>query len=73
MSRALNIDATVADVTAMSVKHAAAISAIEPLLPRGTHVVFMNAKDAVTMAQAYGSRVLSGAVKRAPWASRRDI
>lgn len=73
MSRALNIDATVADVTVMSAKHGAVISAIEPLLPQGTHVVFMNSKDAATMAHVYGSRILSGAVKRAPWASRRGI
>lgn len=71
MSRALNVDATVAEVVALSAKHKAAISAIEPLLPRGTRVVFMNADDAAVVARAYRTRVLKGAVTRTPWQQRR--
>ena len=67
MSRALNIDATVAHVTATAAKHNAAISAIEPLDPRGTRVVFMNAQDAAAIAQVYGKKILEGAVTRTPW------
>jgi ABC-type sugar transport system substrate-binding protein len=70
MSRALNIDATLDAVVAMSAKHSAAISAIEPLLPRGTRVVFMNADGAAAVARAYGTRVLNGAVTREPWKQR---
>jgi ABC-type sugar transport system substrate-binding protein len=70
MSRALNIDATLDAVVAMSAKHNAAISAIEPLLPRGTRVVFMNADGAAVVARAYGSKVMAGAVTREPWKQR---
>ncbi|MET0308752.1 MAG: hypothetical protein ABW023_08605 [Sphingomonas sp.] len=70
MSRALNIDAPVDAVIAMSAKHKAAISAIEPLMPKGTRVVFMNADDAAVIAQAYRTRILSGAVVREPWRQR---
>lgn len=66
MSRAVNIDATVDHVTAMSARHNAAISAIEPLLPRGTRVVYMNAGDAAVVAGAYGARVMTGKVTRTP-------
>jgi hypothetical protein len=67
MSRVLNIAATLDHVVALSAKHNAAISAIEPLSPSGTRVVFMNADDAAVVARAYGSRVLTGPVKRTPW------
>ncbi|WP_213980621.1 hypothetical protein [Sphingomonas sp. dw_22] len=70
MSRAVNIDAPVDAVIAMSAKHNAAISAIEPLQPRGTRVVFMNADDAAVVARAYGARVLNGAITREPWKQR---
>lgn len=71
MSRALNVDATVAHVVALSAKHNAAISAIEPLLPQGTRVVFVNADDAAVIARAYGAKVLTGAVTRERWQQRR--
>jgi hypothetical protein len=71
MSRALNIDATHDDVVAMAAKHKATISAIEPLDPKGTRVVFMNGDGAAAVARAYGTRVLTGAVIRTPWRQRR--
>ncbi|TGX56169.1 hypothetical protein E5A73_03475 [Sphingomonas gei] len=64
MSRALNIDADTATVIAMAAKHAAAISAIEPLHPRGTRVVLMNIDGANVLAKAFGKRVLTGPVTR---------
>lgn len=64
VSRAINIDADRADVIAMAAKHNAAISAIEPLHPRGTRVVLMNIDGAQVMAKAFGKRVLTGAVTR---------
>jgi hypothetical protein len=71
MSRALNVEATVGEVTALAVKHGVEISAIEPLHPSGTRVVFMKVEDAATIARVYGGRVLIGAVTRVPWASRK--
>jgi hypothetical protein len=67
MSRAVNIDATVDHVVATSAKHAAAISAIEALSPRGPRVVFVRAEDARAIERVYGARVLTGAVKRIPF------
>lgn len=71
VSRAVNIDATADQVMAMSAKHNAAISAIEPLLPQGTRVVLQNADDAAVVARAFGSRALTGTVTREPWRQRR--
>jgi len=71
MSRALNIDATIDHVIALAAKHSAMISAIEPLQPRGTRVIFMNGDDAAVVARAYGSKVLAGPVTRAAWLQRR--
>lgn len=71
MSRALNIDATIEHVLALSAKHNAVISAIEPLRPDGTRVVFRNSEDAAIVARAYGHRVLTGPVRRELWQQRR--
>jgi hypothetical protein len=71
MSRALNIDATVEQVIAMSAKHKATISAIEPLVPSGTRVVFVTIEGAAIVARAYGSRVVAHPVVRHPWGQRR--
>ncbi|MEN3748837.1 hypothetical protein TPR58_16805 [Sphingomonas sp. HF-S3] len=73
MSRALNIKATVAEVIAMSAKKGAAITAIEPLTPAGTRVVYMNSDQTATIARAYGSRVITGPVVREAWGTRRMI
>jgi hypothetical protein len=67
MSRALNIDATIAEVMAMARKHDVAISAIEPLEPEGTRVVMVTGDAAAVLTRAFGRRVLTGAVTRAPW------
>lgn len=64
MSRALNIDADRAHVEATAGKHKAAISAIEPLLPRGTRVVFVNMAGATAVAKSYGRKVMTGKVER---------
>jgi hypothetical protein len=71
VSRAVNIDATIDHVIATAAKHKAAISAIEPLLPQGTRVVFVNADDAAIVARAYGARILTRAFTRTQWAQRR--
>lgn len=66
MSRSVNIAATPAHVRATSASLDAVISAIEPLHPSGTHVVFMNARDAARVAEAYGPLVLDGKLTRTP-------
>lgn len=71
MSRALNVAATVEDVVAFSAKHKAVISAIEPLVPEGTRVVFVTADDAAIVARAYGKRIITGPVTRTQWQQRR--
>jgi UDP-2,3-diacylglucosamine pyrophosphatase LpxH len=67
MSRALNVDATIAEVIEFSAGHNAPISAIESLHPKGTRVVFVNGNDAATVARAYGAKVMTGPVSRKPW------
>jgi predicted xylose isomerase-like sugar epimerase len=66
MSRAINVDASQDDVRALAAKHGVGISAIEPLHPRGTRVVFLNADDAAVIAKALSSKLLKGAVVRTP-------
>lgn len=64
MSRALNIDAEYDHVVATCAKQKATISAIEKLLSGGTRVVLMNGEGAAAVAKAYGSKVLTGPVRR---------
>jgi hypothetical protein len=66
MSRAININAAQDHVVETCARRKLSISAIETLLPAGTRVVMSNAADAATIAAAYGSKVLRGAVKRRP-------
>ncbi len=70
MSRALNVDASVQQVTDMCAKHAAGISTIEALLSGGTRVVLLNSHDAAVIMRAYGNKVLKGVVKRTPLRTR---
>ena len=66
MSRAINLNATEADVVAMCAKHKAAISAIESLVSGGTRVVLKNGDDAAIITKAYGTKVITGPVVRTP-------
>ncbi len=66
MSRALNIDAPEAHVTATCLAKNTPVSAIESLRSGGTRVVLKNAIDTATISKAYGSKVLSGKVVRMP-------
>jgi hypothetical protein len=67
VTRALNIDALPAEVIAIAAKQGAAISAIENLQPRGTRVVFQNVDGAISVAAAFRTRLIEGAVTREPW------
>ena len=66
MSRALNLNATEAQVTRMCAKHKAEISWIETLISGGTRVVFKNGDAAAVVRRAYGAKVLTGPVTRMP-------
>jgi hypothetical protein len=69
-SRAVNIDATPTDVTAQCAAMGIAISSIEPLAARGTHVVLMNISGASALRRAFGARVITSCVNRDLWQSR---
>ena len=64
MSRAINVNATPAQVTTACAKHGVGISAIEPLQDRGTRVVLNNAADTATMSKVFGAKVLTGQQQR---------
>lgn len=66
MSRAINLAATEAEVLDMCAKHSAEISAIETLLSGGTRVVLQNGIDAANIARAFGTKVMTGTVRRMP-------
>lgn len=66
MSRALNLDATEAQVTSMCARHKAEISAIEPLQSGGTRVVLKNGDAAAVVGRAFGAKLLTGPVTRMP-------
>ena len=70
-SRAININADVAEVQAACAKRQLPISAIESLLSGGTRVVMMNGDAAVQMRKALKSKLISGDVRRAAWATQR--
>jgi hypothetical protein len=64
MSRAINVNATEADIVAACKTAGVAISMIEKLNSGGTRVVFNNAVDAASMAKAYKTKLLTGPVTR---------
>jgi hypothetical protein len=64
MSRAINIDATEADITAACKSAGITISTIEKLTSGGTRVVFNNSVDAASMTKAYKAKLLTGPVTR---------
>ena len=70
MSRAINVNFTSAEVTAMCAKHKATISAIEPLPAGGTRVVLMNADDTAVIARAFKKNILATDVSRTPMTMR---
>lgn len=66
MSRAMNLDATETDVLRICEKHGAEISSIETLVSGGTRVVLKTGDAAALVRRAYGNKVLTGTVRRAP-------
>ena len=70
-SRAVNVDASEANVKAFCAKHNVEISAIEPLLSGGTRVVMVNGDGAAVIRTGFKSKLLTANVKRTPWATKR--
>lgn len=66
MSRALNLDVTRAEIEVAAAKRGARITAIEPLFPSGTRVVFSTSDAAAIIAKTFKTRVLTGPVTRTP-------
>lgn len=70
-SRAVNVDASEADVRAVCTKSGDQISAIETLLSGGTRVVMVNADGAARVRASFKSKLLTGDVKRTRWVANR--
>jgi hypothetical protein len=66
MSRAINLNLTHDEVKAAVLKQGAAISAIEPLFPRGTRVVLKNSDHAAAMRRTLKAQIIEGPVQRTP-------
>lgn len=66
MSRAINVDASVADVTQTCEQHGYRISAIEKLASNGTRVVCASSADAMSLRKKLSKKVLNGRVVRSP-------
>lgn len=66
MSRALNLNASEAEVLAACARADAAITQIETLSSGGTRVVFKNGDDAAAMGKLYKGKIITDRVTRAP-------
>lgn len=66
MSRAVNINSPVADVTALCAKHAIAISTIEPLASGGTRVVLLNPTGADRIRELLAKKLITDPIVRSP-------
>lgn len=66
MSRAMNLNATEAEVTDACIQHRVATTAVEALLPMGTRVVCQTSEGAAVLRKKLKSRLIEGSVKRSP-------
>lgn len=66
MSRAINVNASVADVEALCGRHGIAISVIEPLTSGGTRVVLLNPDGAERVRTLMKTKIITAAVVRSP-------
>ena len=66
MSRALNLNASEAEVLAACVRANAPITQIETLVSGGTRVVMKNADDAATLGKLYKGKIITDPVTRTP-------
>ncbi|MEO5598606.1 MAG: hypothetical protein ABIQ66_08300 [Novosphingobium sp.] len=72
MSRAMNIQLTEAEVSAKCATAGVIISAIEPLLSGGTHLVCRTSEGADEMRVRFKTNMIEGRVKRAAFYVPRD-
>jgi len=70
-SRAVNVNASEADVRSICLRHGLAISAIETLLSGGTRVVMVNGAGAQRIRTSFKSKLLTGEVQRTRWVANR--
>lgn len=73
MSRAININASEADIGSTSERLGIEVSALERLVSGGTRVVLNDARDTDAIAKAYRTRLLSGPVTRAATRLNRGL
>jgi len=66
MSRALNLNASEAEVLASCARANAPITQIETLPSGGTRVVFKNGDDAAAVGKLYKGKIITDRVTRAP-------
>ena len=66
MSRAININATVDDVTTLCMRHAVRISTIEPLTSGGTRVVLSNSDGADRIRHLMRTKLITTEIVRSP-------
>lgn len=66
MSRAINLNASLDDVTSLCTRHAIAISAIEPLTSGGTRVVLLNPDGAERIRTLMKAKIITTPVVRSP-------
>jgi hypothetical protein len=71
MSRAMNVNATEAEVTRICLEKGAIISAIENLPSGGTRVVFTSGDAATAMRAIFGSKLITGPVARTAFQQAR--
>ncbi|MDF2495710.1 hypothetical protein [Sphingomonas sp.] len=71
MSRAMNVNATEAEVAQICLKKGAIISAIEDLASGGTRVVFTSGDAATAMRKVFGRKLIPGPVIRTPFQRSR--
>lgn len=64
MSRAMNLTLTEAEVRERCTEYGVSISAIEPLLSGGTHLVCTTGEGAVEMRLKLADHLIVGAVRR---------
>ncbi|MES2493417.1 MAG: hypothetical protein V4579_09085 [Pseudomonadota bacterium] len=67
MSRAINLTLNEADVTARCLAAGVSISAIEPLMISGTHLVCLTSEGAETIRRLLKKFLIPGKVKRFPF------
>lgn len=66
MSRAINLNASLDDVTALCTRHSVAISTIEPLTSGGTRVVLLNPDGADRIRTLMKTKIITTTVVRSP-------